>query len=320
MKRNIYIKGIGALLMSLCLFACKKETREIPYPFTQIKSFTVPVAGSDSLGIAIDNSTLTLYWPGTSALPDSITPVIKISDKATITPASGKKVALKDGLTYTVKAQDGTTVTYTLNVINNQAPPQFTSEQELEVYPYIELNLNGMMNYIIPDFDRTKVYLVDAAGKEIQLPLMNVSRIGITAYPDAADASVTLTPGKYKVKVISGDKKVTSQTAFVNIMEPFFKGAYIFNPGPAAWTGKRGTTITLPIRSCPENTPTRVMIDGRELEVVGPTADGTGVQVKIPADFELGNHYIFELRSFNATFEDEIAGYVRSFAPLTITD
>jgi hypothetical protein len=320
MKLNTYFTGVAALLLSLCFFSCKKETKEIPYPFTQIKSFTVPVAGSDSLSVAVDNSALTLYWPGTSAIPDSIAPVITVSDKATILPASGTKVALKDGLTYTVKAQDGTTVTYTLKLVNNQAQPQINDESPLEIDRYTELNVNGRLNYIIPDFNRTKGYVIDAAGKEILLPTVNLSRNGVTLYADATNPAETLAPGNYKLKLVSGDKSVTSTTAFITINQSTFKAAYIFNAGPAAWTAKRGTTTTLPVRNFSGNSFNAVVINGREVEIVGPSADGNGLVVKIPADFQIGSFYTIETYTYNAATDNYPYTFLTFSAPITITE
>ncbi|PTT03407.1 hypothetical protein DBR11_02465 [Pedobacter sp. HMWF019] len=309
-------------MVLLGLSSCKKTINEIDYPFTEIKSFTVPAVNGGELSIAIDQNTLTLYWPGYTNIPDSIAPVIVVAERAKISPASGKKVALKDGLTYTVTAQNGTSASYKLKVVNNQAPPQLNDESPLATKQYDQINLNGRVNYLIPDLEKTKAYLVDGSGQEIRLMIVDLGRTALNLFVDTYDQTNLPAPGKYKLKIVTGDKSVRSKTDFITINKADFAPPYIFNPSAQPIKVKRGTRVTLPFRNLSGNTITLISLDGFNiLDIVSVAADGKGLVVDIPTEHSTGEFYLPTVYyDHEAT---KISGSLvspRSISPIIITE
>lgn len=302
--------------------SCKKTTNEIDYPFTEIKSFTVPGVNGGELSVAVDQNTLTLYWPGYTNMPDSIAPVIVVAERAKVSPASGKKVALKDGLTYTVTAQNGTSVSYKFKVVNNQAPPQLNDESPLSTKQYDQINLNGRVNYLIPDLEKTKAYLVDGSGQEIRLMIVDLGRTALNLFVDTYDETNLPIPGKYKLKIVTGDKSVTSKTDFITINKADFAPPYIFNASAQPIKAKRGTRVTLPFRNLSGNTITLISLDGFNiLDIVSVAADGKGLVVDIPTEHSTGEFYLPTVYyDHDAT---KISGSLvspRSISPIIITE
>lgn len=317
-----YLFFTAASMVFLGLSSCKKTTNEIDYPFTEIKSFTVPGVNGGELSVAIDQNTLTLYWPGYTNIPDSIAPVIVVAERAKISPASGKKVALKDGLTYTVTAQNGTSVSYKLRVVNNQAPPQINDESPVSVNQYDQINLSGRVNYLISDPGKTNAYVVDGSGQEIRLMIVDLGRTTLNLFVDTYDQTHLPPPGKYKLKVVTGDKSITSKTDFITINKVDFASPYIFNASSQPIKAKRGTRVTLPFRNLSGNTVNLISLDGINiLDIVSVAADGKGLVVDIPAEHSTGEFYLSTVYyEHDATKTSGSLISPRSISPIIITE
>lgn len=117
----------GALLLLTVLFAsCSKtELEQAKSPYLDILSFklTNTFNGIDSLDAVISGDSISIYWDQDVEKPAKITPIIKLSKGATISPASGEAVDFSNETIYTVKAEDGTTKTYRLTPILNTPIP-----------------------------------------------------------------------------------------------------------------------------------------------------------------------------------------------------
>lgn len=143
-----------------------------------IKTFEIKEYSTDTVikaGITAD--TIIVYWPSYSrALPDSIAPVITLPDSATVSPASGKKVAFKTGTTYTVTSAAGTTKKYILAVSQQSAVPWFYYNLAgITLGDYISLNGDQFWQ----DTSQTKVYLVGAStGIAYKTDLFSVTLAG----------------------------------------------------------------------------------------------------------------------------------------------
>ncbi|HWW41699.1 hypothetical protein [Pedobacter sp.] len=322
MKRITTIALPVMLTAGLFWSSCKKTTHEIDYPFADIKSFTVPDGNGNKLSVAVDQQTLTLYWPGNTSVPDSISPVIEVSERARISPASGKKVALKDGLSYTVTAQNGTSLVYKLKVVNNQAPPQLNDESPLTTHQYDQINLNGKVNYLIPDLEKTKAYLVDGSGQEIRLMIVDLGRTALNLFVDTYDQTRLPGPGKYKLKIVTGGKSITSKTDFITIDKVDFAPPYIFNASAQPIRAKRGTRVTLPFRNLSGNTITLISLDGANLlDIVSVSADGQGLLVDIPTEHSTGEFYLpLVYYDHTATGTSGAVYSPRSISPIIITE
>lgn len=115
--------SIHCLLFAAIIFTsatCKKDETTTPVVTTpkrsnkSILSVSVNPAAALPEIIKIDSANNTVYLRLSSSYDiNSVRPIIKISEGATISPASGAGVNFNEPVTYTVKAEDGTTRTYT---------------------------------------------------------------------------------------------------------------------------------------------------------------------------------------------------------------
>lgn len=294
MNANKYI----LLLALLTMMACKKETVESAYPYTSILSFTVPVADAStgSIEAAVYDQTLTLYWPDYLERPDSIAPEIIVSGRASVQPASGTQVALKDGLRYTVTAQNGQTATYILKLVINQKEPQF-SATTVSIPLYNRYAANGLVYDLFPDQERTQLFAISAAGTEYRLPIVSVSRTGIVFFADAYTGAAPDT-GWHRLKVINADRTATSTDPLV-----YFSAAdpapYIFQERTDTLVLQPGATFTLPVRYLNGYTVSRVRLGDPDLEIVSTTANT--VTLRVPDGMSPGLYNSFRLYAVNSS-------------------
>jgi hypothetical protein len=163
--------AVSIVSLTIILNSCKKEyvdrVNTIPGDTTHIsgmnyiKTFEIKEYSADTvIKASITADSIIVYWPSYSrALPDSIAPVIALPDSATISPASGKKVAFKTGAIYTVTSAAGTVKKYILKVSQLSAVPWFSfSSQSITLGEYISLTGDQFWQ----DTSQTKVYLVSA--------------------------------------------------------------------------------------------------------------------------------------------------------------
>ncbi|GAA0525862.1 DUF5018 domain-containing protein [Chitinophaga japonensis] len=280
------------IVLLLAAMACKKEEVEAPYPYNSILAFSVPVEGSSTgeITAAIYDHTLTLYWPDYLERPDSVTPGITVSARATVSPASGTRVPLKDGVTFTVAAQDGQTAQYTLRLVINQKEPKF-SATEVSIPLYSRYAAAGLVYDLQPDKQRTQLYMVSAAGTEHRMPVLDVTRQGIVFYADAYDGSA-LDTGWYKVKVVNADKTAISSGNLVHLA-PDDPAPYIFEELTDTLVLQRGASFTMPVRYLEGFEVTRVRLGAPNLEIVSAAAGS--VTLRVPDDFEPGLYDSFRL-------------------------
>jgi hypothetical protein len=184
-------------LFSIILFACKKEYTE--YPYTDLLQFSVKDTAGATLKAVIKDQDIIVYWPPFQSVPDSVSPVIAVAERAAILPASGKKVPFKDGFTYTITAQNGTVKTYTLKPAINQPVPQISITTTAAIGT--AFSIQG--DYILPDISKTRIFLISNTG--LETPLSNfysISQISIGVYLPEVPA------GKYQLKMINGNHVV----------------------------------------------------------------------------------------------------------------
>ncbi|SNS58234.1 Lectin C-type domain-containing protein [Ekhidna lutea] len=104
--KNVYIILIA--VGSSILFSCSDEESPSLSDAKKITSFSI-----DGATVSIDESgkTISAELPLGSEVT-ALTPTIVISDKATVSPASGEVQNFTNPVTYTVTAEDGTTTSY----------------------------------------------------------------------------------------------------------------------------------------------------------------------------------------------------------------
>ncbi|MGJ1421360.1 hypothetical protein ACR79T_17200 [Sphingobacterium spiritivorum] len=214
------------LLSALCAFllsSCSKEY--VDFPYNEIESFEVKDANGNALSASIVNNEIILYWPPYQEDPTTLTPTIVVSDRASISPASGTAINIKtdEPARYTVKAQDGTTKTYTLKLQINQ--PMISARLSLSadlVYNIGSSPTIGLSTqHILTDKTKTNAFLIDESNKETQLIIETLEANGISVVVPAEPNT-----GTYRIKIVSGIRTVTTE-AF-KIAPPAF-GAIVTN-------------------------------------------------------------------------------------------
>lgn len=280
--------------MAFSIGGCKKEFVNLPSTNAEIESFSIPLTNDTESKVAIDQENLTLYWSEEywGTLPDSIAPIIIVSANSTITPASGIKVALTDGMTYSVTAADGTTVTYTLKLVNNQANPVFTKEVEQTLYRGFStagINLNSSLANILWDVSKTRLYLIDPTGVEFRMPItfINTTSVSSSAVPySGALQSDT----QYKVKIVSGYRSIESSKAiFTTKSEGNVEQVpQLFNLEMPV-SIKRGETMVLKGRNLDVHLFNFIRLDFsvQNLEIISISSNE--ITVKVPNDYPMGS-------------------------------
>jgi hypothetical protein len=198
------------VLLAVSIVSCRKEyvdkintiAGDTVYisGMNYIRSFEVKEYSADTVlkaGITADS--IIVYWPSYArAKPDSIAPIITLPDSATISPASGKKVAFKTGTMYTVTSAAGTIKKYTLTISQQSAVPWFYyNPASITLGDYVTVSGDQFWQ----DTSQTKVYLVSATtGAAYPAELFSVPITG----PRFIIPLNVPTDGLYDIKVVNG--------------------------------------------------------------------------------------------------------------------
>lgn len=283
---TMQLTAIALLSGWLAMGACSKDTVQAPYPYNELQTFQVVTGTGDTIPAAISNGNIILYWPFDHPLPDSVAPLITISEHAVVSPAPGVRVSLKDSVSYVVTAETGAKATYKLRVVVNQ--PDLLINDETDIVGRLEATTDiGGITYLIPDTTFTAAYLVSASGVETKCVINGFTELGSNEYA-VNMATPAVDTGSYKLKVVSGTHAVTSERDYVKIIYPF----PTVDGLTTAITLKRGETFKL------SGANMRGMVAGRARLAGGQTYynlelaefDLTSVTYRIPADFPLGNY------------------------------
>jgi hypothetical protein len=284
------------------LGSCQTETEyeyvteNARYPYKEITTFSIK-AGDLNLAAAVAGEEVTVYWPYTVDLPATIAPVITVSEKATIQPASGATVPFEDGVKYTVTAQDGGTTTYTLKVIVNQPEISIPQEDVTSIAIFGgTLDIRGQ-NFMM-DKSKNKVFLIDKVGVETELSIYTIDDLLGTGFGTNIGANipaegVSIDTGSYRVKVISGARTVVTPEPWARVRYAF----PTFTPIESSLTVQAGETFTLTGQNF------RLLSDGRlkkteqgtdfvDVELVEFTL--TSATYRISAHTPAGEYFIFQ--------------------------
>lgn len=235
---------LAIFILTMTCWSCKKETPDLPY--NEIESFSIKDASGNTLSASIVEDRIILYWPPLVDQPKSITPTIKVSELATITPASGTSIELQSEkpITYTVRAQDGSSKNYTLSFQVNQPQVQAKLNDPINTY-YLKEPEKGIFTFvgenIIPNETQTKGYLIDKDGKQTLLSL----NTALTSFVAKFTAPDNLTAGSsYQVKLVSG--------RFSIISDPFevaLPGLGALIKSNVAYNATKGEDLVVPLVS-----------------------------------------------------------------------
>ncbi|MDR2273503.1 MAG: hypothetical protein LBF27_21520 [Sphingobacterium sp.] len=299
-KRNtLYRIPILLLTMGITLFsACKKEHEIAPTPYTEITSFKIPYnAGKDTIVAAVDGETIYVSWPGSTEwpIPETVAPIINISKNASISPASGTAIALKDGTQYQVKAQDGTIKTYTIKLSNGALLPSFQDEETQIITIVGQSNFSIPINNLALD-GSDSLYLVNDQNKSYKLLLDRIENGLIVFYMDQQDGS-GIPAGDYYAQVINKfGIPVKSNKKFVTVAADQSL-PYVYFNHTKEWSVKRGEIINLPARHLSKTSDIRVVnlnytedggTNSLSLIFVGISDDLKSIKVQIPEDAPIG--------------------------------
>lgn len=299
-KNFFNVLMIAALLF---LSACKKEYAD--YPYHNILSFSIKNADGSASKAVITDQDITLYWPPFQKVPDSITPVIQVAERATISPASGTKVAFKETTKFTVTAQNGSKTVYTLKPTVNQPVPYITDISPAFSYdfngtkvfqPNAELAISG--DYFIADTLLTKVYLTVEGSQDIKVPYEAIATTQINA---GLVSGMIKTGVPFKIKLITGIRTILSGPCVLGEALPSVVLSAVngktFSPGDT-FTLNGVNTGTISAFSIAINATTQA-----ENLIVQSKGNGT-VTIKIPATVPPGIYGIFNYTYDKGTYHN----------------
>jgi len=200
LKFNKYLFYFPVLIVIIFLStSCRKEY--VDYPYNDIEQFTITDELGNQLKAAISGDSIKVYWPPFQTKPDSIMPVITLSEKANISPASGVQVSFTEDTKYTVTAQNGTTRTFILSPMINQPAPVFEVQNTDLLAMGSTMRLTGQ--YFLPDTNQTKLFLIDANKKEVLLSI-NEDTFSSILIDAQIPMDGSIDTGFYQVKLVSG--------------------------------------------------------------------------------------------------------------------
>lgn len=138
---------------------------------TRILAYQVTNTGEDVIYSSVDDKekTITVYLPHYYALT-YLEPGITLTEGATITPGANDLVPVFGTVpfTYLVTGKNKETATYTMKIVIQQ--PQFTLTELSTATATTNLSTGVLQikgNNMLPNYDATKVYLVNNAGNKV---------------------------------------------------------------------------------------------------------------------------------------------------------
>jgi hypothetical protein len=209
------------ILALLLATACgDTEYENAPYPYKELLTFSFTANGT-IVEAAIAEGQILIYWPHTLTPPSTVTPQVAVSEKASVNPASGTNIPLQDDVTYTVKAEDGTTASYKLKIIVNQPPLTLDNDNISSGTLGQTADIRG--TNILLDASRTSVSLIAANGTEMQMEVDTIVDAFGTGFGSniliqlPEEGTTALDTGWYKIKVTSGVRTATTTDAMLYI-------------------------------------------------------------------------------------------------------
>ncbi|TDQ09783.1 hypothetical protein [Pedobacter metabolipauper] len=300
------------LILLFALNGCKKVYPDLPYH--EILSFSIEDANGAPLKGVVENNQILIYWPQDQAMPQQITPVFVISDKATVQPASGTAIAFNETSIYTVTAEDGSTSTYTLKPVINPINPLITRVYGTRV-------LNGR-NYatttqaveIAGDFFNTaagqvKVFYINSSNEVAEAKVSNVTPIVVSSVAEVPAGTYN------RIKVVSSGKATEFFYDFDVIQET--KPVIPLTSFKEAVTVKRGGQLTITGGVNLDKITSVQLFNATTLAYIPvtlKTAAPNSITLEIPADLPLANYN--RIRYYHPPGEY----YTATFTNLTFTN
>lgn len=276
-------------LLAVIFTGCRKEYTD--YPYTDLTQFSVKDTAGAILKAVIKDQDVIIYWPPFQNIPDSVSPVISVAERASILPASGKKIPFKDGFEYKVTAQNGAVKTYKLKPAINQPDLGLITPTT----SIIGASIAFSGNYFVPDINKTKISLISNTGVETVLQnIYSITQLIIWISPPE------IPEGKYQIKLINGNYTVLPKDslAITYTTSPLFTTTPVRYPVAV----KRNQEYIYKISGTPVSKLTklrfRLLADNtlHEVTIGSKNADNT-VTIKIPANMPTGTYSAVEFSS-----------------------
>lgn len=312
------LKYLYLMLLILPAFqACKKEYPSFPY--NNMLNFTIKDANGEELKGAIENDQIILYWPPEQAIPERITPLITIPERATIQPAIGTSVPFDETVTYTITAEDGSVATYHLKPVINTPIPAVTQLVGFMTYNNKEfINTTGtvsvMGDYFNPEEGKTQVFFIKASGEEVPVSIRIVTPVQVQVACNV--------PGVYKaIRIATNGKQVISSRNFDVALDtrPTFPPASV----TAAQSVRVGEQLTIS-GGVNIDKVTSVSLRDKVTRLYVPvtlkTQTATGLSIEIPAGFPTGEYIGLRFEYPGSDYYAAGAGILSlSTFPITVT-
>lgn len=309
MNNNYVMKALLFTAVTAGGMSCKKTVSPDPLPQNLILSYAVTNLPDSVIYGAINNTekSITVYVPYYYGLT-LIDPAITISEGARLVEkiepiiieadTSGKNEYVLNGgktITYTVKAKDSTSNTYTLRVVKQGTPSLFlrwgNATSAKITYPNAVLpSVSG--NFYTKNMAATSWYLTDSITKKVvKLPALS-GNFSLTDSMYSTQSAIILPAdldtGYYKVGVSYLGYKAEVPTA---VRVTFTQ------PTPGTFIGTRitrqGDTLNYPVAAGSVYVnPTRVTVEvnGAETELPIVSFTRTTLIVRVPDNFPAGTY------------------------------
>jgi len=240
LNRYNHILLLLAGVLVTAISCTKTEYEKIKQPYNDILHFEVAGYGDLAKVIGVvEAGKITVYWTGSGERPVTITPVIKVSDAATVSPASGTAVPFNAETRFTVTAEDGTQKVYQLNPVFNTAIPVLLDITDTRIgwVESKELNLVGQYFFGSGDTADIKVYGQRMSdGFEFDIPVKGVSVTPTSFKATLPVFSAALDSGMHKIWV-----KVKGELS--GVKEVYFEQPWLRNTNPNFSLVENGQTI-----------------------------------------------------------------------------
>ena len=216
LKNGLLFLFAGFLFLGAC---SKTEYEYEKEPYKEIESFVLPGYSGDSIHAVIHNGEIIVYWAAEATLPSTINPSIAVSPNAIISPASGTEVAFNEETVYTVTAADGSTQTYRLKPVINQAIPKISkiTPTSLAWISNTKVTVSGEY-FLAGDTSNVHVYaqrLRDGFEFDLDIDRTQLSMTNITA--SLPKYTTQLDTGLHKIWVKIGDRVSDAQEVNIRI-------------------------------------------------------------------------------------------------------
>lgn len=207
---NFLKKFVLSIALVSFFYSCGSDPEVIPEDVLSTKKEILSFQVNSVNGIIDANAhkisvTLPHYTDVTK-----LSPIIKVSEKATLSPNTGKTVDFSKPVTYTVTAEDKSTQDYTVAVTKEAFKPIVTNTSKID-------GLLGGETFTLLGYFATEgniVKLIDEEDVSTVLEIVSEDSVSITV-----ETPVDLTPKEYSISVTSQGITVVLETK-LKIAEP----------------------------------------------------------------------------------------------------